>query len=114
MGADDQRRAIIARVAAQLRDLAEYVRAERARLAAIDADTDRLDQLLTELEPIVVLVHDAEISGAVAAVLARHGPGPWLDADLASLANIDVTELRRMRDQITAAGLDRPTDGQTE
>ncbi|WP_157117724.1 hypothetical protein [Nocardia vaccinii] len=52
--------------------------------------------------------HDAEISGAVAQVLSRHGPGPWPDADLASLAGVDLFELQRMRDQITAG---RPTDG---
>jgi hypothetical protein len=112
VGADDQPLAVIAQVAAQLRDLADFLRAERARLAAASADTDRLDQVLAELEPIVVNAHDAEISGAVAQVLSRHGPGPWLDADLAVLAGVDLFELRRMRDQITAAGPARPTDGE--
>lgn len=107
MSAEDKRRAVTSQVAAELRDLAEYLRSERTRLAATGADTDRLDQALAELEPIVVLMHDAEIAGAVAQVLERHGPGPWLDADLALLAGIDVTELRRMRDQIAAT---RPPD----
>lgn len=114
VGTDDQRRAIVTQVAAQLRDLAEILRAERARLAAAGTDTDRLDQVLTELEPIVVGIHDAEISGAVAQVLERHGPGPWPDSDLAALAGVDVTELRRMRDQIAAGGLARPVDDQAE
>lgn len=102
MSAEDERRAAMARVAAELRDLAQYLRSEGTRLGEADADTSRLDQVLAELEPILVRFHDAEIAGAVAQVLDRHGPGPWPDADLAALARVDPTELRRIRDQITA------------
>lgn len=114
MGTDDPRSAIVAQVAHQLRALAEILHAERARLTAAGADTDRLDQVLAELEPIVVLIHDAESAGAVAQVLERHGPGPWPDNDLATLAGVNVTELRQIRDQMTAAGLARPADDETK
>lgn len=114
MGTDDQRRAIVAQIAAQLRDLAEILHVERARLTAAGADTDQLDQVLAELDTTVVLFHDAEIVGAVAQVLDQHGPGPWPDSDLAALAGVDRTELRRMRDQMTAAGLARLADDQAE
>ncbi|MFD3431189.1 hypothetical protein [Nocardia fluminea] len=108
MGTEDQRRAIVAEVAAELRDLAELLRGERSRRAAEGTDTELLDQILTELEPAVVLAHDAEIVGAIGRVLERHGPGPWFDADLAAMAGVGLTELRRIRDQMTAAGLARP------
>ncbi|MFE3322875.1 hypothetical protein [Nocardia sp. NPDC059195] len=108
MGTEDQRRAIIAEVAAELRDLAEYLRAERARRTEAGRDTELLDRALTELDPLVVLAHEADVAGAIGRVLDRHGPGPWPDADLATVAGVDLTELRRLRDQLAAAGLAHP------
>ena len=110
MGTEDRRRAIIAQVAVELRDLAETLRAVRAQEAAAGGNTDWLDQASTDLEPVLVLVHEAEVAGAVGEVLARHGPGPWPDDDLAALAGVAVTELRQLRDQLTAAGPAKPID----
>lgn len=105
VGAEEQRRAILAQVTTQLRDLADYLRGERARMAAAGTSTDEIDQVLAELEPIVVGVHDAEVASAVTGALDIHGPGPWMDADLASVAGVDLTDLRRLRDQLLAAGM---------
>ncbi|WP_290047942.1 hypothetical protein [Nocardia nova] len=108
MSAEDEHLAAIAQAAAQLRNLAEYLRGERALADVAGGDTDLFDQVLAELEPIVVLAHDAEVAGAVARVLDRYGPGPWSDADLAALPGVDLSELRRIRDQIAAAGRSDP------
>lgn len=112
MGTEDERLAIVARVAAELRDLAEVLRLERARRVAAGTDIEQLDRVLAELDPAVVMAHDAEVTGAVSRVLALHGPGPWPDTDLAAMSGVDPNDLRRMRDQLAAAGLasrpDRP------
>lgn len=111
MDAGQQRRAILIHVAAQLRDLAEYLRGERARMAAAGDDTSQIEQVIAELEPILVLTHDAEVSSAITLAIDRHGPGPWFDADLASVAGVELTDLRRIRDQLLAAGMiHRPDD----
>lgn len=105
MGTDKEHRAAVIRAATQLRDLAKYLRAVRADHYDAGFDTTMLDTVLAELEPIVVDMHGAEIACAVGRVLDRHGPGPWLDADLAVLAGVDLTDLRQLRDQLLAAGL---------
>ncbi|MDR7170504.1 hypothetical protein J2W56_004255 [Nocardia kruczakiae] len=105
MGTEDPRLAILRGVAAELRGLAEDLRAERARRAAAGSgDTDWLDRVLADLTPVLVGLHEVELAESVVQVLDRHGPGPWSDDDLAALAGIDSTELRQLRDQLSAAG----------
>lgn len=100
----EQRRVIVTEVATQLRDLADYLRAERGRELAAGEDASLITQVLVELEPALVAAHESEVAEAVDAALHRHGPGPWMNADLAAVAGVDLTDLLRLRDRLLAEG----------
>lgn len=105
----EERLTLLAEAAGRLRDLADFLRAERRRqLAAGGGDAARITQVLAELEPVLVAAHESEVAAAVDVALDRHGEGPWMDADLAAVAGVDLTDLRRLRDQLLAKGTIRP------
>lgn len=106
------RREILARVAANADQLVATLHRERDRRRDAGQDTTWMDQMLPELDQLASDTHDIETTEAIRLVLDRHGPGPYPDEDLAALAGVDLDRFRRVRQQLVAADLAQPADGQ--
>lgn len=115
MDESEQLQRQIAETATLMDGLVTNARSERDRRRAVGEDTAWLEQLLAELEPLTEQAHDLERTDALRCAVQRHGPGPYPPEDLAAIAGIDdVDALRRVLEQMVAAGLVRPPSDSPE